>query len=463
MEEDTLMNSGNNPESINPYIRILDETNQMIQISNRHTFEILYANKPALAFALHSGEPHLGQKCYAYMRGLDKPCPTCPLSRMENQNSLMAEISDSYGAYTVKTMLIEWEGQEAFIEYATDITVIRRAQEAYKNEMNKLIASISEAQGVFHLNLTKNQCLSAHGASSFIQDLSHIQKADELICQTKPFVSSEKEQADYFDTFLPEALIRAYDAGKTEISREAEFLMDNGSVHWSRITARLMSNPNTGDLECIFYGIDINEEMKYRNHMELAIRKYERLEKETRKDVLTGVFTKKRFEQLCCEFLSSRSNQPFALIFIDVDYFKQVNDNLGHLMGDFALVDIARKLEMVFSREDIVSRFGGDEFCVLAKNISRENLIRKLDWLLEKLRSVYQNEDNSIELTCSIGAVYVEGDVSPQSAYSLMQCADKALYQAKARGRDRYMILDKNQSRMGWEPSESFGIHRGKQ
>lgn len=102
---------------------ILDETNQLIQISDLD-FNMQYANRPARNFALNTEHPFAGEKCYHYMMGLDAQCPFCPLRQLDDQDELIAEIDNGNQVFTVKTKYIEWQGQPAFIEYATSIGAV---------------------------------------------------------------------------------------------------------------------------------------------------------------------------------------------------------------------------------------------------------------------------------------------------------------------------------------------------
>ena len=129
-----------------------------------------------------------------------------------------------------------------------------------------------------------------------------------------------------------------------------------------------------------------------------------------------------------------------ALLFIDMDYFKDVNDKFGHTMGDRAIRDIALKLQVIFANCDMVSRFGGDEFLIFVKNIPRDTLLDKLAWAVEKLKETYSNGVDTVNLSASIGVAYCMAD---KIAYNtLLEAADNSLYAAKELGRSRYIIRD---------------------
>ena len=412
----------------NDFRVLLDETNQMIQISDANTFEMLYANKPAIAFSGHSEASYRGRKCYEYMMGLKEQCPSCPLHKITCDDlGRIMEVDNGTHVFTVKTMRLEWEGHDAFIEYATDITTIRRAQESYRYEMEKLLTSIPNAQGIFRLNLTRNSCFGTGGHCEKVEMLRHSQTADTLVRSIAVNIVCEKKRQEFISVFGVESLMMAYRSGKTEVHYEAEFHITDERIEWSRMTARIMINPATGDWECVLYGMDISHEKSLQTKMNM-------FEEALKRESYTGLYTKSAFENLCREYLEESRDEAFAIVFLDMDHLKVLNDTCGHMVGDQAIADIARKLQVHFSNIDIVSRFGGDEFAVLVKDIDLEILEDKLRWLLKKTRATYEE----VDVTTSIGAVYCEA--GSEDYYKLMDLADQALYQAKDNGRDCFHI-----------------------
>ena len=159
-------------------------------------------------------------------------------------------------------------------------------------------------------------------------------------------------------------------------------------------------------------------------------------------DPLTGLYQKEAFFDRCKKFIADSLKAPgnsAALIFMDMDNFKQINDILGHLEGDNAICDAAKKLQLIFSQYDIISRFGGDEFCIFVKNIPIETLKDKLNWLVEKMKQTYTIGDNSVMVTASIGVSLFPKDGS--TLEQLLNCADKALYESKANGKNQYSFF----------------------
>lgn len=164
-----------------------------------------------------------------------------------------------------------------------------------------------------------------------------------------------------------------------------------------------------------------------------------------RRDPLTGLYNRAIFREKVLALMEQKNKG--ALIFMDVDYFKKVNDTLGHAVGDDVLLTVAKRLRYFFREsEDIIARYGGDEFIVFLKDVSSEKELRKkLEQLLEVFREKYQRGETSWNITGSVGAALYPKDASDYQM--LLEKADTALYVSKNEGRDRYTLYcdcDKN-------------------
>ncbi len=134
---------------------------------------------------------------------------------------------------------------------------------------------------------------------------------------------------------------------------------------------------------------------------------------------------------------AQRNNNSAGLLFIDFDRFKQVNDTLGHDVGDKLLQAVGNRLTECLRQQDTVARLGGDEFILLFPEISqREDAGKLAQKLLEKIRPTFIIGQHELNITLSIGIALYPDDA--KDAKSLIKYADEALYVAKDRGRDRY-------------------------
>jgi diguanylate cyclase (GGDEF)-like protein len=134
---------------------------------------------------------------------------------------------------------------------------------------------------------------------------------------------------------------------------------------------------------------------------------------------------------------AKRHDRMIALLFIDLDDFKRVNDSLGHASGDRLLQDIARRFRHVLRETDTLARLGGDEFTVILTDIQRPQdaviLVRKL---LDSLREPFELGDQSVQMSASIGIALYPSDDTEET--DLLKDADTAMYQAKSRGKNTF-------------------------
>jgi diguanylate cyclase (GGDEF)-like protein/PAS domain S-box-containing protein len=137
-----------------------------------------------------------------------------------------------------------------------------------------------------------------------------------------------------------------------------------------------------------------------------------------------------------------RKDYRFAVLFVDLDRFKVVNDSLGHAAGDQLLVEVARRLQDCLRPGDVVARLGGDEFCVLLDDLKdSSDTTRVAERIQMGLKVPVELDNRQVFITASIGiAVSEEGLDGPEH---LLRHADTAMYRAKARGKARYEIFDK--------------------
>ena len=162
--------------------------------------------------------------------------------------------------------------------------------------------------------------------------------------------------------------------------------------------------------------------------------------------------------------LGSRHNQVVAAIFVDIDHFKLINDSYGHEAGDAVLTAVSARLSSAVRPSDTVTRFAGDEFIVVCESLDDADQVMGLaDRLLESLKGHYPVPGASLELSVSTGiAIAGPGD----SAEDLVRNADTAMFEAKARGRDRVVVFDsalsgRARARLDMTQELRYAVERG--
>ncbi len=178
--------------------------------------------------------------------------------------------------------------------------------------------------------------------------------------------------------------------------------------------------------------LELNQEIALRHALE------ERLSREATLDPLTGVANRRKLEDLAakCLAVARRHDRPFAMLILDIDQFKQINDLGGHQAGDAALIALAELCQRQLREEDTLARFGGDEFLALLPHTDLDQALETA----ERLRREIETQGRQAgcpyaSLTISLGvSVFQPGDAGLES---LLLRADAALYRAKANGRNR--------------------------
>ena len=175
------------------------------------------------------------------------------------------------------------------------------------------------------------------------------------------------------------------------------------------------------------------------SQLKLAERELTRL---ARYDALTGLANRLHFGERAelAILRHQRSGRPLALLYLDIDHFKHINDTFGHAVGDAVLCEFAQRLVESVRGTDFAARLGGDEFVVLIEDIEEsdaaETVARKL---IARMRDCVGTNGQQIAVTTSIGIAFCRRAVANPDA--LMQTADTALYEAKAAGRNTYRLL----------------------
>ena len=174
-----------------------------------------------------------------------------------------------------------------------------------------------------------------------------------------------------------------------------------------------------------------NEREKYK----ALQRNYQRL---AMYDPLTQLPNRRLYDEFLNQTIhrAARSGETFYVLFLDVDHFKDVNDNLGHNVGDALLKNIAQRLLSSLRKSHLLARIGGDEFSIILQNIHEPSYVLKLaEQIITLLQSPFRIEDHVLSTSISIGiAPYPH---SATDSINLRKNADRALYRAKQLGRNR--------------------------
>ena len=217
---------------------------------------------------------------------------------------------------------------------------------------------------------------------------------------------------------------------------EARIQKADGNYLWCRIRATAVYDNSDRLIKIIGIVINVDAEKKAANAL------LQRAEQDPLTKLLNNGTARHQAEEYLNAFpLGARC----ALLILDLDNFKQVNDQHGHMFGDNVLINTAREIKNLFRSRDIVARIGGDEFLILMKEVADHNLVKdRCQQLVQSIHTLLSKEPFCCSSSCSIGVAF-----APEHGISynnLFQHADQALYEAKKLGKNRFSIYNESEA-----------------
>jgi len=215
------------------------------------------------------------------------------------------------------------------------------------------------------------------------------------------------------------------------------FVEDLGSTNGTFVRGRRVVEPTVvADADRIRLGGHTVVKLTFADELEedAAWRLYE----STIRDALTAVHNRRYLRERLGSELSfaQRHADTMALLLIDIDHFKEINDQAGHHAGDTVLRAIAAEMQRNLRPEDLLARYGGDEFVVLTRRASEQSAMVLAERLRTKIAALELPLRNPMRVTISVGLTLVGPDRAYRNPEALLASADEAMYEAKQRGRD---------------------------
>lgn len=260
--------------------------------------------------------------------------------------------------------------------------------------------------------------------ADFTKEKSHEQVVSDFSAQNSDITSFTYEKNSYYIAYKPLGMadwLLCYIAPKSIAQQPYQFIMQYGLILLAALIA----------------GIAVLLVVIFRAN----IRTQSELLKMGQSDALTGLLNKQSTETMIQKWLEDDQRSGLqAMLMMDVDDFKNVNDTYGHAAGDVILHDIGELIRHEFREGDILGRVGGDEFCVMMKNVGSEaNAVAKVERLREHIHEHVFKETEVIDISCSIGLAF--SPTHGNSFSELYRTADTALYETKRRGGDGYSVF----------------------
>lgn len=284
-------------------------------------------------------------------------------------------------------------------------------------------------ENIYELDITHNRAAS-EATKRYFERLGV--PGDTPFDQALPLIAhkqiKEEYRQGYIDTFHPDSVLAAFAKGVTALQYDFMITNDGSAYYWMRITARIFRWEDDQSIRMFVYRQNIDAEK----------RQEQRMKEKAQRDPLSGLYNKAATQERIQALLQADPSRLYAFFILDIDNFKQVNDQHGHAFGDLVIADFARILAEQFRPEDIVGRIGGDEFAACIPAPSWEWVREKAHGLVMGLRHTFTNGQEDCPITTSVGVA-----LAPEAGRdfdTLYRKADQALYQTKKRGKDGFTI-----------------------
>lgn len=343
------------------------------------------------------------------------------------------EVIGVFTLYSTEVNAFDQPARDLLVEMATDIDYAlngfaleeqRRHAESLLADSHNLLKTIIDTAPI--RVFWKDTELRYMGCNpAFAKDAGELCRQD--LIGKDDFQLAWKEQAEHYRADD----LRVMDSGVPQLSFEEPQTTPDGKNIWLRTSKVPLKNQADETIGVLGIYEDITEQK----------RTEERLHYLANFDPLTGLPNRTQLnDHLKYSLtLAKRSNGNLALMFLDLDHFKDINDTLGHSIGDALLIELAKRLRSLLREEDTVTRLGGDEFILLLPGVNALGAAHVAQKLLAAMAESYRIEHYDLILTASIGiALYPEDG---QDLETLSKSADAAMYRAKLEGRQCYRFF----------------------
>lgn len=275
---------------------------------------------------------------------------------------------------------------------------------------------------IYEVNVTQDQAVGKR-SKAYFSSLG----AGELPFSKALYVVAEKQIKEefrdgYIKTFSPENIIRQFEAGNQHLRYDFMMTQNGKDYFWMRIDVHIFYSQEDHCIHFFTYRRNIDEEKRQAQKALI--------------DEMTGLYTKKTTEHLISKMIEEQPQQSYAFFILDIDNFKQANDQFGHAFGDFCIQQFAGILKKQFNKKGIIGRIGGDEFAAFipfSDRIQCETAAKKLS---AALNTVCRQGTASWRMSSSIGIALFPQDGT--TFYELYTNADAGLYHTKKSGKNGF-------------------------
>jgi diguanylate cyclase (GGDEF)-like protein/PAS domain S-box-containing protein len=258
------------------------------------------------------------------------------------------------------------------------------------------------------------------------RDILHTTTGWNELVHPEDLKKSNKVIREYFNSL-----------GKQNYENTFRMLKKDGDYIWVTSRGKALFNDKDTPIRFVGFITDITTQVQHNEELDYT----------AKHDMLTDLPNRFLFTEHIQTLLdrTKENNTHLALLYIDLDGFKEINDSYGHDMGDSLLIQVAQKIKNILRKEDFIARLGGDEFIVAISNLENtNNVVPMLNKFLDTLRQKVENpkdKNDFMQMTASIGTTFYpqNKEIGPEA---LLRQADQAMYDAKNLGKNQYHIFN---------------------
>lgn len=327
---------------------------------------------------------------------------------------------------------VKFKGQDAYLIYDTDISETVELEQKYKQQ-SSILDQIHD--GVITTNLDGGIISWNDGAR-------------KIFGYTKEEVCEQNISLIYHSQKPLKELLKIL-RKEGEYSFEATLNNSNNEDIICDISLSPLRDDEQNITAIIGFVRDVTEKKETQTILKQQALK---LNHQANHDALTGLPNRTLFEDRLEQSIASakRNGEKFALMFLDLDQFKKINDSLGHHVGDTVLIEASTRLHDAIREEDTLSRLGGDEFTLIIKDMhKKEDLITVAKKIIQSMKKPIQASGHSLFVTTSIGIAIYPDDTTNKN--DLIKFSDTAMYKAKDEGRDNYQFYSSEMTSLAFE------------
>jgi diguanylate cyclase (GGDEF)-like protein/PAS domain S-box-containing protein len=418
---------------------LIEHSSNEIYIVDLETLEYLYANKGACDALGYTKEELLGMN----VRNINPYLKDSEILRLKKlllntQHVLNRTIHQRKDGsfYHVQSYIhtLEYHNKPAYVIFDTDISQIVDLEIKHKKQSN-ILEHIHDS--VIATDIYGNITNWNNGSKNLFG-----YEADEIIGKSiKKLYSQENTQT--IDELLSTLDIQH------RLSIEAFMNKKDGTKIICDMSLSTLKNGHNSIDGYVGYVQDVT---KQKETQELLREQTKKLKHQAHHDMLTDLPNRTLFKDRLHQsiIISKRNSEKFALLFIDLDQFKKINDSLGHHIGDEVLIEVAKRLTNAIREEDTLARLGGDEFTIILKDVKNiQSASTVAQKIIEIIKEPILISSHTLYISSSIGISMYPDDSTNDD--NLIKYADAAMYKAKDEGRDNYQFYSSEMTAFAFE------------